>query len=114
MVWAASQHDLAPRSWKKRSASDGSTRPPATDLPTLDADVASIFGTRDGLTTLDDIDDSRPRLLPDTDFMSIEGGNHAQSGDYGSQAGDNPATISRADQQAQAVKATLRILNAAE
>ena len=85
-----------------------------TDLPTLDADVASIFGTRDGLTTLDDIDDSRPRLPPDTDFVSIEGGNHAQFGDYGSQAGDNPATISREDQQAQAVQATLRILNAAE
>jgi dienelactone hydrolase len=84
----------------------------STDLSTLDADVASIFGTRDGLTTLDDIDDSRNRLPPDTDFVSIEGGNHAQFGDYGSQARDHPATISREEQQAQAVQASLRILNA--
>lgn len=80
------------------------------DLSTLDLDVASVFGTRDGLTTLDDIDDSRNRLPADTDFVSIEGGNHAQFGDYGSQAGDNPATISREDQQARAVDASLRVL----
>lgn len=81
-----------------------------TDLSTLAADVASVFGTRDGLTTLDDINDSRNRLPADTHFVSIEGGNHAQFGDYGSQAGDNPATISRAEQQAAAVEASLKIL----
>jgi dienelactone hydrolase len=85
-----------------------------TDLSTLDAAVASAFGTRDGLTTLDDIDDSRNRLPPDTDFVSIQGGNHAQFGDYGPQAGDNPATVSRDEQQAQAIQASLRILNAIE
>ena len=85
-----------------------------TELSTLDAAVASIFGTRDGLTTLDDIDDSRPRLPVDTDFVSIEGGNHAQFGDYGPQDGDNTATISRGAQQATAAEATLRILRMVE
>jgi dienelactone hydrolase len=85
-----------------------------TDLSTVDAVVASVFGTRDGLTTLDDIDDSRNRLPAATNFVSIEGGNHAQFGDYGTQDGDNPATISREEQQAQAVQATLRVLNAAK
>jgi dienelactone hydrolase len=85
-----------------------------TDLSTLDAAVASAFGTRDGLTTLDDIDDSRNRLPAATNFVSIEGGNHAQFGDYGTQDGDNPATISREEQQAQAIQASLRILNAAK
>ena len=35
----------------------------------------------------------------------IEGGNHAQFGDYGRQSGDADATIGRDDQQAQAVEA---------
>ncbi len=37
----------------------------------------------------------------------IEGGNHAQFGNYGEQKGDPPATISREDQQNIAVKAIL-------
>ena len=85
-----------------------------TDLSTLAADVASIFGTRDGLTTLDDIDESRTRLPDDTDFEAIEGGNHAQFGDYGPQAGDNAATISRAEQQAIAVQRSLDLLRSAD
>lgn len=85
-----------------------------TDLSTLDADVASIFGTRDGLTTLDDINDSRMRLPADTSYVAIEGGNHAQFGDYGPQAGDNPATISRAEQQAIAIRGSLLVLCAGD
>lgn len=37
--------------------------------------------------------------------MEIEGGNHAQFGNYGPQKGDLPAAISAAEQQAQAVEA---------
>lgn len=85
-----------------------------TDLSTLTADVASIFGTRDGLTTLDDINDSRGRLPVDAVYVAIEGGGHAQFGDYGPQAGDNPATISRAEQQAIAVQGSLQVLRAGD
>lgn len=80
------------------------------DLSSLELDVASVFGTRDGLTTREDIDGSRDRLPADTAFVAIEGGNHAQFGDYGAQAGDRPATITRPEQQAQAVRATLELL----
>lgn len=83
-----------------------------TDLTQLDVPVASVFGTRDGLTTLDDIEDSRRRLPADTTFVPIEGGNHTQFADYGSQRGDNPATIGPATQQGQAVEATLQLLQA--
>ena len=38
-------------------------------------------------------------------FVEIEGGNHAQFGNYGPQKGDLPATISAAEQQAQTVDA---------
>ena len=37
--------------------------------------------------------------------VEIEGGNHAQFGNYGPQKGDLPATISAEEQQAQAVDA---------
>lgn len=38
-------------------------------------------------------------------MVEIAGGNHAQFGNYGAQKGDPPATISAAEQQAQAVSA---------
>lgn len=75
-----------------------------------DLTVTSIYGTLDGLATVDQIEQSRPLLPLDTTFVPIEGGNHAQFGWYGDQRGDNPATISRAEQQEQAVNATLTAL----
>ncbi len=68
--------------------------------------VLSIYGTNDGLATGDKIDAARPLLPQDTWYVAIAGGNHGQFGYYGIQSGDRPATISRADQQAQAVAAT--------
>lgn len=72
--------------------------------------VASVFGTRDGVAVPEDIESSRPLLPPDTSWVAIEGGNHAQFGWYGAQRGDLQATISRDDQQAQTVAATLALL----
>lgn len=60
----------------------------------------------------DDIAASRPLLPADTRWVAIEGGNHAQFGWYGPQAGDAPATISRQEQQRQIVVATLEVLAA--
>lgn len=84
--------------------------PGDTDLSDAELATVSVFGTRDGLTSLDDIDQSRPRLPPSTDFVAIDGGNHAQFGDYGPQTGDNPATISADAQRRQTVEATVRML----
>jgi hypothetical protein len=77
-----------------------------------DLAVASIYGTLDGLATEDKIAASRPLLPPDTRWVAIEGGNHAQFGWYGPQPGDNPATIGREAQQRETVAATLALLNA--
>lgn len=74
--------------------------------------VASIYGTLDGLASIDDIEASRPYLPDDTAFVAIEGGNHAQFGYYGPQGGDLEATITREDQQAQVISATLAVLEA--
>jgi hypothetical protein len=38
-------------------------------------------------------------LPKDTQYVSIEGGNHAGFGNYGVQKGDNKATISNEQQQ---------------
>lgn len=43
-------------------------------------------------------------------IVEIEGGNHAQFGNYGPQKGDLPATISTAEQQAQTVDAIKQFL----
>ena len=70
----------------------------------------TIYAGRDGLATPDDIDSVRDLLPPQTDYVMIEGGNHAYFGYYGPQSGDNEATISRAEQQAQVRAATLDAL----
>jgi pimeloyl-ACP methyl ester carboxylesterase len=68
--------------------------------------VTSIYGTLDGLATVADIEASKALVPPSANFVTIEGGNHAQFGWYGDQAGDNPATITREEQQAQVIAAT--------
>ncbi|MGD2049368.1 MAG: alpha/beta hydrolase [Chloroflexota bacterium] len=80
------------------------------DLSDQDLLVTSIYGTNDGLATLDEILGSEALLPPDTRWVAIEGGNHGQFGWYGSQSGDNPAAISRESQQAQVARATSELL----
>ena len=76
-----------------------------SDLPTL-----SIYGSQDGLTTPQNIEDSRALLPADTDFVEIKGGNHSQFGSYGLQHGDNQATIPPEKQWSQIVDATVAFL----
>ena len=82
------------------------------DLSSWDGETTSIFGTLDGLTKVDDIEDSRGRLPGATRFVAIEGGNHAYFGWYGDQRGDNPATITREDQQHIIIDATAAVVGA--
>ena len=85
------------------------------DLSQSPLQVLSIYATLDGLATLDQIDASRALLPSETTWIEIRGGNHAQFGWYGVQTGDNPAEISRAEQQAQIVRAiTAFLANARE
>jgi len=80
------------------------------DLSSSGLQVVSMYGTRDGLATGEKINASRPLLPVDTTWTPIAGGNHAQFGWYGEQGGDNPAEISRTDQQTQIVAATIALL----
>ena len=76
------------------------------DLSTTDLDVSSIYGTLDSVADPEKLAYSKALLPADTQWVPIEGGNHAQFGWYGPQPGDSPATISREEQQAQTVQAT--------
>lgn len=75
-----------------------------------DLHVLSIFGTEDGAARRGSFATSHSLLPSATHWVEIQGGNHAQFGWYGPQPGDNPATISRTGQQAQAVKTTVELL----
>ena len=71
--------------------------------------VLSIYGTLD-MAGVGTFEEKRLLLPSDTEFVVIQGGNHAQFGDYGFQPGDNEPTISRSDQQQQVVDATVMFL----
>jgi pimeloyl-ACP methyl ester carboxylesterase len=70
---------------------------------------ASIYGSLDG--GIESIENARMLLPSATLWTKIEGGNHAQFGNYGPQPGDRVALISSADQQSQAVAAILALLD---
>lgn len=69
------------------------------NLSTKDIPVQSIYATNDGLSTLEKIEATENLLPPTTQWVEIQGGNHAQFGWYGDQPGDMPANISREEQQ---------------
>ena len=80
---------------------------PAGDFALSDLPMLSVYGEKDGLTLLDDIQDNRIRFSANSEFVEIPGGNHAQFGLYGEQKGDNPADIQPLEQQDLVVEALL-------
>ena len=84
--------------------------PSGASLADTQFPVLSIYGSNDANAAT--INASKALLPPDTVWVIIEGGNHGQLGWYGRQPGDNPATISREEEQRQAIEATIDFLNA--
>ncbi|MBN2107389.1 MAG: alpha/beta hydrolase [Deltaproteobacteria bacterium] len=92
-----------------------STPSSAFRLDRMDIKVISIYGSNDGEAE-DVLPDSAEFLPPGTPFVIIPGGNHTQCGYYDTapdpvQDGDNPATISREEQQRQMLEATIDFLD---
>lgn len=83
--------------------------PADESLKNSDIKILSIYGTRD-MAGMDKFDQTKALLPPQTEYVVIDGGNHAQFGSYGFQPGDNEATISPEEQWAQVANATVRFL----
>ena len=62
-------------------------------LKEINMNTISIWGSKDGVINFDNLIESKEKLPQDTNYVEIEGGNHAQFGDYGHQKGDNEALI---------------------
>jgi hypothetical protein len=84
--------------------------PSSTDLTLTSLTVVSIYGSRDSVLSQEQFEKTRTLLPENTEWVLIEGGNHAQFGWYGPQPGDGEAAISRIEQQNQVVSATLQLL----
>jgi dienelactone hydrolase len=74
--------------------------------------VISIYGSQDGMVT--ELKASSTLLPANTEYVVINGGNHAQMGWYGKQAGDNEATISRSEQQSFLINSTWNFIKGLE
>ena len=75
--------------------------------------VLSIYGTRD-MAGMGKFEETRSLMPANTKYVVIQGGNHAQFGSYGVQAGDNRPEISPEEQWAQTVAATVEFLKELE
>jgi hypothetical protein len=71
--------------------------------------VLTIYGTND-MAGVAKFQETKALNPPDSQYVVMDGGNHAQFGDYGPQPGDLEANISRTDQQAQIVAASVQFL----
>ncbi|MFC1670888.1 alpha/beta hydrolase [Spirochaetota bacterium] len=75
--------------------------------------VLSIYGTKDGLSTVEEIlgISSVSSLPASTQYEAIVGGNHSQFGYYGGQDGDFEADITREEQHNQFISKTIDFMN---
>ena len=74
--------------WSSHPADDN-------DLSKRGLEAVSIYETLDSLSINRTVDNTRHLLPPQSRWVPIEGGTHAQFGWYGSQKGENIATISQ-------------------
>lgn len=86
----------------------GSYPSKSTDLSDNNQKVLSIYAENDGLTTIEDIEESKKNLPKDAIFIEIIGGNHAQFGVYGEQKGDKEAEITAKEQQDKIIEAIIK------
>ncbi len=77
-------------------------------VPLENMKVLSVYGSLDGVLNRESYAKYRENLPNDFTELVIEGGNHAGFAYYGDQKGDNPAEISRKEQQEQTVQAVLQ------
>lgn len=83
---------------------------PNTDLSDTGLAVLSITATEDAVLNRDAYREAVNELPPQTQYVVVEGGNHAQFGRYGPQKGDGAATIPATEQEKIVVEQTVAFL----
>ncbi|MFW2381768.1 MAG: alpha/beta hydrolase [Acidimicrobiales bacterium] len=87
---------------------------PDDDISETRIPTVSVFASEDGLSSVGEIEDTAQYLPQGTEFVEIAGGNHTNFGLYETQDGDGVATITPAEQQFQAMAATLDLMEAVD
>ena len=85
---------------------------PTKSLKSDSFSVLSLYGSEDGVLNMEKMEEGKAYMPVDYAEVCIEGGNHAQFGNYGEQKGDHAADISLEEQQAQTVEAILKMMEA--
>eukprot|EP00803_Ostreobium_quekettii_P011129 evm.model.scf_502.2 EVM.evm.TU.scf_502.2 scf_502:43607-44359(-) len=80
------------------------------DLSVSGVPALVVYGTRDGVSTPEEVEEGLARLPPGTETVKVEGANHGQFGYYGEQEGDLEAGITREAQHAAVVEATVAFM----
>ena len=75
------------------------------DLTGTTLRVLSVYGSEDGVLNRESYEKNRAKLPADTTEVILDGGCHAQFGNYGPQDGDGVPTISGEEQVRQTVEA---------
>lgn len=81
---------------------------PTKEIPD-EIPVLSIYGSEDRVLNLKSYEESRELWSDQTEEVVIEGGNHAQYGNYGEQKGDGEALISAEEQKRAVVENILKL-----
>jgi len=82
----------------------------SNDLSDTGLQVLSISGSEDGLSTPQKIDSAASLLPEGTDFVEIQGLNHAGFGDYGVQPGDGRSSLTGAEARDEITAALTHVL----
>jgi len=85
--------------------------PTSADLSASDISALTEVGTLDTVIDRANLATGRELLPTDAVHLELQGGNHAQFGDYGPQPGDDPnPTMPAAEQRRRAVDGTIAVL----
>ncbi len=92
---------------EKASGWDGLILLAAYPTDRISVPTLSVYGSEDGVLNKSNYDKAAEEGMWPDDFTEvvIEGGNHAQFGDYGKQEGDGQASVSAEEQQRQTAEA---------
>ncbi|MCD8218051.1 MAG: alpha/beta hydrolase [Clostridiales bacterium] len=80
------------------------------DLSDTDLKVLSMYGSNDGVLSMEKYEENKNNLPDDFTEIIIDGGCHSYFGCYGAQDGDGTPTISQEEQVQETVDATLDLL----